>query len=58
MGLLAGQWTTKETAELLGMSTRHIQRLKSAFWEEGIRALVHGNRRLPDTTRVEICVTP
>lgn len=43
-GLVAGQWTAKEAAELLGMSTRHVRRLKSAFQEEGIRALVHGNR--------------
>ena len=42
--VLAGQWTAKEAAELLGMSTRQIRRLKAAYREEGIRALVHGNR--------------
>ena len=42
--LVAEQWSGKEAAELLGVSTRHLRLLKSAFREEGIRALVHGNR--------------
>ena len=42
--VLAGQWTTKEAAALLGMSARQVRRLKSAYQEEGIRALVHSNR--------------
>jgi transposase len=42
--VLAGDWTTGEAAEALGLSVRQVRRLKAAYDQEGIRALVHGNR--------------
>ena len=60
MRLMAGQWTGKEAAELLGVSPRQLRRLKSAFREEGIRTLIHGNRgrkprhALSDSIRAQV----
>jgi transposase len=42
--VLAGQWTAEEAAVALGISVRQVRRLKSAYLEEGVGALVHGNR--------------
>src|SRR3990170_4615430 len=36
--------TTREAAQLLGLSERHLLRLKGACREEGPAALAHGNR--------------
>src|SRR5437016_3829020 len=43
-GVIAGKWTTSEAAEALGLSSRQVRRRKAAYEQEGIRALVHGNR--------------
>ncbi len=49
--VLAGQWTQQEAAEALGLSVRQVRRLQVAYAEEGVEALVHGNRgRLPAHT--------
>ena len=45
--VIAGDWTVGEAAEALGLSTRQVRRLKAAYGQEGIRALVHGNRGRP-----------
>lgn len=42
--VLEGRCTTKEAAELLQVSERHLLRLKKGFREEGPGALAHGNR--------------
>lgn len=42
--VLAGDWTMGEAAAALGLSVRQVRRLKGAYEQEGIRALVHGNR--------------
>jgi len=36
--------TTREAAELMGVSRRHLFRLKKAYREEGPGGLAHGNR--------------
>jgi transposase len=49
--VLAGEWTEQEAAEVLGLSERQVRRLQTAYAEEGVQALVHGNRgRLPTHT--------
>src|SRR5712692_6836958 len=39
-----GTCTTRRAAELLGLSERHVRRLKRGFREQGPAALAHGNR--------------
>src|SRR4030042_5128040 len=52
--------TTKEAAELLGVSRRHLFRLQSAYREDGVAALAHGNRgrkpahAVPEALRAEV----
>lgn len=43
-GAIEGRLTTSEAAELMGLSERHLRRLRRAFVREGPAALVHGNR--------------
>lgn len=49
-----------QAAELLGLTVRHIRRLKSRLANDGIKGLVHGNRgksgnrRLPEKERQKI----
>jgi transposase len=45
--VLAGEWTQVEAAAALGLSARQVQRLRAAYAEEGVGALVHGNRGRP-----------
>lgn len=40
----AGRVTGRETANVLGVSLRHVWRLLAAFREEGAAGLAHGNR--------------
>jgi transposase len=42
--VLAGQWTGEEAAIALGISVRQVRRLKAAYLQEGLGALLHGNR--------------
>ena len=42
--LLAGRLTMVEAALTLDLSIRHLKRLKTRYRDEGIAALVHGNR--------------
>lgn len=49
-----------QAAGLLNLTTRHIRRLKQKVDQDGIKALIHGNRgksgnrRLPDKERKKI----
>lgn len=45
--VLAGRWTRREAAQVLGLSERHLRRLLAAYGRDGPRALVHGNRGRP-----------
>jgi len=55
--ILEGRLTVSDAARLLGLSTRHLQRLLATVRQHGLAALAHGNRgrpsphRLPDATR-------
>lgn len=55
-----GRCTTSEAAGLLGLSERHLRRLKRAVRERGPAALAHGNRgrlpahALPESLRAEV----
>jgi len=42
--VMEGRATTREAAKLLGLSERHMLRLKKAYREGGPGALAHGNR--------------
>jgi transposase len=42
--LVARQCTAAEAAALLGMSERQVWRLKAAYQQDGVAALIHGNR--------------
>ena len=59
--LVTGSLTSRQAAELLGISQRQVKRLKKAFLAKGVQALSHGNRgrkphhALPETLRTFIC---
>jgi len=42
--LLEGKITVRQASDLLGLSQRHIKRLKAKVRERGMAALAHGNR--------------
>ena len=42
--LLTGSWTMAEAATVLGRSERQVRRLLAAYRDQGVAALVHGNR--------------
>ena len=47
-GVLEGDWSVHQAAEVLGISERHGWRLLAAYRKKGAAALAHGNRsRLP-----------
>ena len=50
--LLVGELTISEAAAVLGLSERHIWRLRRAFEAAGPKALVHGNRGRPSPRRL------
>jgi CRP-like cAMP-binding protein len=47
--VLEGKCTARDAAELLGLSRRHLLRLKKGFREAGPEALAHGNRTQSDS---------
>ena len=50
-GVETGKMTSREAAEVLGLSQRHIRRILAAYRKEGAQALEHGNRgRKPSNT--------
>ena len=49
--LVAGRLSTTQALDVLGVSRRHLQRLKRAFLVGGPGALAHGNRGRPSSRR-------
>ena len=43
-GILEGQISVDEAAEVLGVSERHVWRILAEYRKEGAAALAHGNR--------------
>ena len=50
--LVAGQLSTREAQEVLGVSRRQLQRLKRTMLIDGAGALAHGNRGRPSAQRL------
>jgi len=48
----AGRWSVEEAARALGLSPRHVRRLRKRLAEEGARAFMHGNRGRPSPHRL------
>jgi len=48
----AGRWTAQQAAEVLGLSQRHVWRLKGRYRQEGAVAFMHGNRGRPSPGRI------
>ncbi|MDF1501122.1 MAG: helix-turn-helix domain-containing protein [Anaerolineales bacterium] len=48
----AGEITVEKGAELLGVTERHLYRLKASYREHGAQALAHGNRGRPSPRRL------
>lgn len=44
MEVEAGRWSAEQAAEVLGLSVRHVWRLKAGYREKGAAAFMHGNR--------------
>lgn len=42
--ILDGHLTAADAAELLSLSVRQVRRLLAAYREDGVAAMVHGNR--------------
>lgn len=58
--LESGRITNTRAAEMMGVSERHVYRLKKAYRVDGAQALAHGNRgrasprRIPEETRRQV----
>jgi predicted ArsR family transcriptional regulator len=48
----AGRWSVEEATRALGLSPRHVRRLRKRLAEEGARAFMHGNRGRPSPHRL------
>lgn len=48
----AGRWSVEEAARALGLSRRHVRRLRRRLGEEGVQAFMHGNRGRPSPHRL------
>jgi len=48
-----GRWTAEQAAEVLGLSLRHVWRLKGRYQQEGAAAFMHGNRGRPSPGRID-----
>ena len=59
-GILEGQISVDETAEVLGVSERHVWRILAEYRKEGAAALAHGNRgrrannSIPEEARTQV----
>ena len=40
----ADRWSAEQAAEVLGLSVRHVWRLKAGYRKEGAAAFMHSNR--------------
>jgi len=52
MEVETGRWSTEQAADVLGLSVRHVWRLKARYKEKGVAAFAHGNRRRPSPGRI------
>ncbi len=52
--ILAGQLSAAEAAVLLRLSQRQVQRILATYREEGVAAVVHGNRRRKPKHRINL----
>ena len=52
----AGRWSVEQAAEVLGLSVRHVWRVKAGFRESGAAAFMHGNRGRVSPRRTEEAV--
>ena len=58
--MVDGRMTIQEAAVVLGLSERHVKRIKAKFKEQGPEALAHGNRgrkpahAIPDEVRQQV----
>jgi len=52
MEVEAGRWSAEQAAEVLGVSVRHVWRLKAGYKERGAAAFMHGNRGRPAPGRI------
>src|SRR3990172_7041604 len=48
----AGRWSVEEAARALGLSDRHVRRLRKRLGEEGAAAFMHGNRGRASPRRI------
>jgi len=48
----ASRWSVEEAARALGLSRRHVRRLRKRMAEEGAKAFMHGNRGRPSPHRL------
>ena len=48
-GILEGQISVDEAAEVLGVSERHVWRILAEYRKEGAAALAHGNGHVPSS---------
>jgi transposase len=48
----AGRWSAEQASEVLGLSVRHVWRLKAGYRKEGAAAFMHGNRGRPSPGRI------
>ena len=53
MEVETGRWCTEQAAEVLGLSVRHVWRLKARYKQEGPAAFMHGNRGRASPGRIE-----
>ena len=51
-----GEVLMAEAASLVGLSVRHLRRLRRAYRRRGAKALVHGNRGRPSPLRVSTAI--
>lgn len=51
--LLAGKLSAAEAAQLLGLTTRQVRRLRTRYLAEGVSSLVHGNTGRAPTNRTD-----
>ena len=52
MEVEAGRWSAEQAAEVLGVSERHVWRLKARYRGDGASAFMHGNRGHPSQHRL------
>jgi transposase len=47
-----GRWSVEQASQVLGLSVRHVWRLKAGYGKEGAAAFMHGNRGRPSPGRI------